>query len=955
MQPYSATARTYKPDQPRYPWTRILVSALCGLALSAASGALLVEEPFAGDGVYGHALAGHGGGSGFAGNWELGPTGGNNFRHVAESSWDYYPAASRFAEPTGGAAQVTYGYVPNQVHRLLSQPIELGTRTDLYLSFLFRDFAANPDDEATLGLSQGPEGLQLQMGWRYTDRFGAGLTPSGKLLYQAWSAACVEEASARKGNTTWYVVAHLASAPGEAAMLRLKAYNSAEEATHFDPVALSGMGTNVNQWTLILNLGITNLIFDRLTLNLEGANYPTIDEIRLGTNWQEVVGPSDPGISGFTRYHGFRADDPESATGLLNPERGYRHELFFGFGRGETIAYGPGGVPLIRTNVLANPLPAGWGSWGHTLFGVTDGQRGYSDAHVVQAMRDWGQYGTTVFQGYCYLDPWTNQPLPNEMLERLTASFASLRNSGFKVLLRFAYEKDMSRTSGPTPATIIQHAGQLAPVLQANADVLYVLQEGFIGAWGEGHSSAIPPTWDDRNNILGAVLDALPTNRLTTVRINAYKQAYLASNSLPSLTAALAYTTNAAARIGFDDDGFLAGSTDGSTFANAGPGDPDFDYWTKDSPWVPVDGELFWSDQSWPSGTASVNGWVAALRLRMHHYTTFSLAHSSSAYEGRPYSMDAWKTQAVSRVMVESAKMPLSDGYFESTNGSSVTRSAFAYIRDHLGYRVELVSAVLPKSITTSNALDLELRLYNRGFSSPVNSRPVWLVLLDQKNRVCAEWPTGVDARSWQPWTPADTQYGVNLHRVKASVNLPAFTQPGPYRLALWLPDNSETLHHDARFAVRCANRDAPWLVTPDQRYGVNLLGELTVKNARYSDWQTLYFSPEEINDPSVSGISADPDGDGANNWEEFIADTSPRESENKPSLNIVPGPGNTVVLSYHSAAGRRYLVQNRTPDSGGWGDLPGVDIPGVDGVMERTVETTTGPAQWFRLIIEAP
>lgn len=34
--------------------------------------------------------------------------------------------------------------------------------------------------------------------------------------------------------------------------------------------------------------------------------------------------------------------------------------------------------------------------------------------------------------------------------------------------------------------------------------------------------------------------------------------------------------------------------------------------------------------------------------------------------------------------------MPVSDCYFNRKDGSSVERNAFDYIRDHLGYRLEL-------------------------------------------------------------------------------------------------------------------------------------------------------------------------------------------------------------------------------------------------------------------------
>ena len=47
---------------------------------------------------------------------------------------------------------------------------------------------------------------------------------------------------------------------------------------------------------------------------------------------------------------------------------------------------------------------------------------------------------------------------------------------------------------------------------------------------------------------------------------------------------------------------------------------------TEESPYVAIDGELFWADQG-----GKVDGLQAATRLRLHHYSSFSLAHSFRA------------------------------------------------------------------------------------------------------------------------------------------------------------------------------------------------------------------------------------------------------------------------------------------------------------------------------------
>ena len=69
--------------------------------------------------------------------------------------------------------------------------------------------------------------------------------------------------------------------------------------------------------------------------------------------------------------------------------------------------------------------------------------------------------------------------------------FNKLRELGKKAVLRFAYETAfMGRAgSGPTLEDVLRHMEQLKPFLAQNTDVIQVVQAGFIGAWGEWHSS----------------------------------------------------------------------------------------------------------------------------------------------------------------------------------------------------------------------------------------------------------------------------------------------------------------------------------------------------------------------------------------------------------------------------------------------------------------------------------
>ena len=69
---------------------------------------------------------------------------------------------------------------------------------------------------------------------------------------------------------------------------------------------------------------------------------------------------------------------------------------------------------------------------------------------------------------------------------------------------------------------IAGHIEQLAPVVKANADQVYVLQAGFIGSWGEWHSSVtnLHANKTAVSNVVEAELfKLLPPDRKINVRV----------------------------------------------------------------------------------------------------------------------------------------------------------------------------------------------------------------------------------------------------------------------------------------------------------------------------------------------------------------------------------------------------------------------------------------------------
>ena len=205
-------------------------------------------------------------------------------------------------------------------------------------------------------------------------------------------------------------------------------------------------------------------------------------------------------------FRGIRPVDKDGRDGLSNPERGFRFEI------------GVGRLPSdpVQFRYLRDLWP------------------------FPRYRRD----GVTVSQAYCYLSQFHSSAVSDEKIAALQADFDRARRDGVKFLLRFAYEFDGLK-EGPTTDRILAHIRQLTPLVRDNADVIYVLQLGWIGIWGEFHNSVHGIEHDPEavGRVVAATLEMLPPGHPTMMRRMAYRARVLGTLGADGpLTAAEAWT-----------------------------------------------------------------------------------------------------------------------------------------------------------------------------------------------------------------------------------------------------------------------------------------------------------------------------------------------------------------------------------------------------------------------------
>jgi hypothetical protein len=425
-----------------------------------------------------------------------------------------------------------------------------------------------------------------------------------------------------------------------------------------------------------------------------------------------------------------------------------------------------------------------------------------------------------------YLDDFYNADLSSARLSRIEEMFDNLYNYSMDDLLIFSY-RWYSAQPCPTLNQILKHIDQLGPLLADNNDVLFALEAGFIGLWGEWYyTSGELNSYSAKSQVVAAELDILEhLDRKLIIRYPYAKIAVLedsnVSGTFAEVNETTAHTAVPCAMIGYYDAGFLAAPTDGGTCTDApyycNPGSEKFDYMTRESFYVPVEAEMYCSQEG-------INGLSAAERLRLQHFTLLSLSH---AYD---YSIKDWQSQYISIEDLLKSKLPVSDSYFYDEKGNEYQRTIFDYINDHLGYRIEIQQAVYLATFCTSDILTVEIDLINRGFAPCVNPRPVYVALVNANNTIYKFKDSNIDVRMWQPYRKekvgvmVGNDFHPQVHKVCISEALPTEISPGIYKLGLYMPNESSVrVSADPNYAIRVANYNVEW------ENGVNIIGQVRI------------------------------------------------------------------------------------------------------------------------------
>jgi len=409
---------------------------------------------------------------------------------------------------------------------------------------------------------------------------------------------------------------------------------------------------------------------------------------------------------------------------------------------------------------------------------------------------------TSLVLRHYVLDSYVNiDTIPQSFLYKVQDDFDAARQAGIRLILRFSYtivppEGDCGSwicpPYGDAPKSrVLSHIAQLKPLLQFNEDIISTVQHGFIGVWGEnyytdyfgdaslvGQGKLSDQNWQDRIDVLAALLDAVPKSRMVQIRYPQLKQKYIYGIGAPTTTQPMtktqAYTGSDIARIGFHNDCFLSAPDDQGTYWNYGSStEPILNeteilkpYASKDGKYTAIGGETCSDSVFDPLNNCDDSGGIALEEMNKLHYSY------------------------------------LNSAYNNDVNNDWETEGCMDEIKRRLGYRFVLRKGVFSEIAVPGDGLNVSFDIENVGFAAPFNENNLELILRSVNSGL--EYKFGLQGENSDPryW------FSSQIVTLEDSIILPSDIPEGDYSLFLCIKDPTldETLVNFADYSIRLAN-----------------------------------------------------------------------------------------------------------------------------------------------------
>lgn len=388
-----------------------------------------------------------------------------------------------------------------------------------------------------------------------------------------------------------------------------------------------------------------------------------------------------------------------------------------------------------------------------------------------------------------------NSALNNAKLAEIRTALTRIRGAGLSAIFRAVYSLDNADYSNfnpnnpfePDMIQILMHIEQLKSIFHEYEDILLSVQAGFIGPWGEWHTTRFgrgkdyPPDIEHQRTVGNALLNSVPAS----INVGFRRPEYIRNIADPvakgnvkgdhhPVTREQAFGTSKIARSSFFNDSLMSEELDMDTYKDRGRA-AELAWINSHTRYVPMVGET--------NKVSSYNDSDAAITL----LNQINMQSLNSEY--------------------------LEDVYEKWRKSTYDGMNAHAYISMKLGYRFVLKNVQISEYAPQGGTMRLDLRLVNDGFGHLLQRKKFEIVL--KRGSEVHRAAIDEDARMWDKNVPITRSYRFRL---------PAAIATGDWDVYLGLSSPFEGLANVPAYAVQFSNENV-W----DSALGLNKIGSLKV------------------------------------------------------------------------------------------------------------------------------
>lgn len=295
-----------------------------------------------------------------------------------------------------------------------------------------------------------------------------------------------------------------------------------------------------------------------------------------------------------------------------------------------------------------------------------------------------------IVQCYVYLCEYNKKPLDDKAFSQLKDYFEYLRSNNLRILLRFAYQYTDSNNTDAKDKIIHEHLDSIGSWIGQNKElfnqVVYAMQFGIIGLWGEGHGSKYS---HNIPKLMEHLAEIIPEDIFIMVRT-------------PALLSKVPEKYEH--RFGVHDD-FLVGIDHEWGMLNFDH--PQYQDLLNKNQYVIADGEMPWGRDN---TVTQIDPILLIKQCVNYGLTTMSLTHNYKEYEPnddkQPYHLERWKSVYITEEELTTNHFPYNPAML--TDGKI---SVYNYLAYHLGYNIGV------SNLNTNNGISFMLN--NFGMAAP--------------------------------------------------------------------------------------------------------------------------------------------------------------------------------------------------------------------------------------------